>query len=94
MILIVFFGFFYTATLILSIGISYSSAGAINIPIGGITLSLSGLATGSITGILLNAVLPGKDYVFQDDKPNRTGVSFQIVSGETIAESRSKLIKK
>ena len=80
--------------MVLSIGISYSSAGAINIPIGGITLSLSGLATGSITGILLNAVLPGKDYVFQDDKPNRTGVSFQIVSGETIAESRSKLIKK
>ena len=45
-------------------------------------------------GIRVNAVLPGKDYVFQDDKPNRTGVSFQIVSGETIAESRSKLIKK
>ena len=80
--------------MVLSIGISYSSAGAINIPVGGITLSLSGLATGSITGILLNAVLPGKDYVFEDDKPNRTGVSFQIVSGETIAESRSKLIKK
>ena len=80
--------------MVLSIGISYSNAGAISIPVGGITLSLSGLATGSITGIILNAILPGKDYFFEEDKPNRTGVSFQIVSGETIAETRDKNKKK
>ena len=76
--------------MVLSIGISYSNAGAISIPIGGLTLSLSGLATGSLTGIILNAILPGKDYKFEDDKPNRTGVSFQIVSGDTITEIRAK----
>ena len=76
--------------MVLSIGISYSNAGAINIPVGSMTLSLSGLATGSLVGIILNAILPGKDYKFEDDKPNRTGVNFEIISGETIVESREK----
>lgn len=47
--------------LILSIGIAYSEAGAIIIPAGSITISLSGLAVGSIVGIVLNMLLPGKD---------------------------------
>jgi len=45
-------------TLGLSIGIAYSAAGAIAIPVGGIVISLSGLAVGSLVGIVLNAVLP------------------------------------
>jgi len=45
----------------LSIGIAYSTAGAIVIPAGDITISLSGLAVGSLVGILLNIVLPYKD---------------------------------
>jgi uracil permease len=53
--------------LVLSIGIKYSADGAINILIGNMTISLSGLAVGSIVGIVMNAVLPGKDYVFEDD---------------------------
>ncbi|MBQ9000824.1 MAG: uracil-xanthine permease, partial [Eggerthellaceae bacterium] len=44
--------------LVLSIGIAYSAAGAIVIPAGDITISLSGLAVGSLAGILLNVVLP------------------------------------
>ena len=63
-------------------------------PVGGFTLSLSGLATGSLVGILLNAVLPGKDYNFEEDKPNRTGVNFEIISGETIVEAKEKNSKK
>jgi uracil permease len=47
--------------LILSIGIAYSSAGAIVIPVGDITISLTGLAVGSIVGIVLNIILPGRD---------------------------------
>ena len=50
--------------LVLSIGISYSSVGAISFTIGSINISLSGLAVGSLVGIILNAVLPGKDYSF------------------------------
>lgn len=46
--------------LVLSIGINYSTAGAIVFTAAGVTISLSGLAVGSLTGIILNAVLPGK----------------------------------
>lgn len=50
--------------LVLSLGINFSAAGAIDIIIGSVDISLSGLAVGSLLGILLNAVLPGKDYDF------------------------------
>ena len=47
--------------LCLSIGIAYSAAGAIVVPVGEITISLSGLAVGSVVGIVLNIILPYKD---------------------------------
>ena len=47
--------------LVLSLGIAYSAAGAIVLPVGGITISLSGLAVGSIVGILMNVILPGHE---------------------------------
>ena len=52
--------------LVLSIGIAYSAAGAITFEISGIVISLSGLAIGSLAGIILNAILPGKDYEFDE----------------------------
>ncbi len=54
--------------LVLAIGITYSSAQAIIINCGAVVISMSGLAVGSIIGILLNAILPGKDYVFEDNQ--------------------------
>ncbi len=54
--------------LVLSIGIKYSAAGAIAFSIGEVTISLSGLAVGALVGIILNAVLPGKDYEFKDEE--------------------------
>ena len=53
-------------TLVLSIGINYSTAGALSFTIGSVTISLTGLAVGALAGIILNAVLPGKDYVFDE----------------------------
>ena len=47
--------------LVLSIGVNYSAAGAIAFQVGGITISLSGLAVGALTGIFLNAILPEKE---------------------------------
>ena len=64
--------------LVLSIGINYSAAGAIAFTIGKITISLSGLAVGALAGIILNAVLPGKDYDFDNEEPANTGVDFEI----------------
>ena len=48
----------------LALGINFSNAGAIVFTVGQVTISLSGLAVASLVGILLNAVLPGNDYVF------------------------------
>ena len=58
--------------LVLAIGITYT--GSIQIGI----VSLSGLAVASITGIVLNAVLPGKDYDFQQESEGSTSVNFQV----------------
>lgn len=52
--------------LVLSIGIAYSAAGAITFEVSDIVISLSGLAIGSLAGIILNAILPGKDYEFDE----------------------------
>ena len=52
--------------LVCSIGINFSSNGALKFSVGELTISLSGLAVGAVVGILLNAILPGKDYTFSD----------------------------
>ena len=64
--------------MVLAIGISYSSAGAVIIPIGSVTIKLSGLAVGALVGILLNAILPGKDYEFGADQQGDTSVNFIV----------------
>lgn len=48
------------AALGMSAGVSFN--------IGSVSITLSGLAVASIAGIALNAVLPGKDYVFKADE--------------------------
>ncbi len=58
----------------LSVGVTYN--GAIQIPIGSITISLSGLAVGALVGIILNAILPGKDYEFGTNEQGDTAVNF------------------
>lgn len=68
--------------LVLSIGIKYSAAGAIGFTVGSVTISLSGLAVGALVGIILNAVLPGKDYVFSEEEPTDTGVNFAVMNKE------------
>lgn len=64
--------------LVLSIGINYSAAGAVAFNIGKVTIRLSGLAVGALAGIILNAVLPGKDYDFDNEEPADTGVDFEV----------------
>ena len=64
--------------LVLSIGINYSSVGAISFNVGSVTISLSGLAVAAIIGILLNAVLPGKDYEFGANEQGDQSVDFKV----------------
>lgn len=61
--------------LVLAIGITYSEAGSIHIAG---DVSFSGLATAAIVGIVLNAVLPGKDYEFGADLQGDTSVNFKV----------------
>ena len=56
--------------LVLTLGISFSKAGAIAFSVGSLKISLSGLAVGALMGIVLNAVLPGKDFAFSETAPS------------------------
>ena len=75
--------------LVLSIGVTYSAAGAIVIPCGSVVISLSGLAIGSLVGIILNAVLPGKDYVFED-KQSAASSKEGIIQSEPVKSEKKK----
>ena len=58
----------------LAVGITYS--GSILIPLGAVTISLSGLAVAALVGIGMNAILPGKDYEFGANEQGDTSVNF------------------
>lgn len=59
--------------LVLSIGINYGlDGGAIHVQVGSATVGLTGLAVASFVGIILNAILPGRDEAFAE-KPRDAG---------------------
>ena len=60
--------------LVLAIGISYSAAGSVTIG----SVKLSGLAVAAIVGIILNAILPGKDYEFGKNDLGDKSVDFEV----------------
>ncbi len=60
--------------LVLAIGIKYGANDAINL---GFT-SLSGLAVAALVGVILNAILPGKDYEFGANPNADKAVNFEI----------------
>ncbi len=72
----------------LALGINFSSAlgcdtvnsisGSIKFAIGSVKISLSGLAVASLVGIILNAVLPGNDYVFGKNEQGDQAVNFKV----------------
>jgi len=58
----------------LAVGVTYS--GSVVIPLGSVTISVSGLAVAALVGIFMNAVLPGKDYKFGTNQQGDTSVNF------------------
>ena len=63
--------------LCLAIGIKYYDAsGAVSFTVGAVTISLSGLAVAALVGILMNAILPGKDYEFGTNEQGDKSVNF------------------
>ena len=64
------------AAMIMGLAIGVTYAGSIIIPIGAVTISLSGLAVAAIVGITMNAILPGKDYEFGVNEAGDNAVNF------------------
>ncbi len=60
--------------LVLAIGIKYGANDSLSL---GFT-SLSGLAVAAIVGVVLNAVLPGKDYEFGRNEAGDQSVNFEV----------------
>lgn len=68
-----------TATILVS-ALGFNSIGGISFSVAGTTITLTGLAIAAILGIVMNAVLPGKDFEFvaEADKSSEQGVDFKI----------------
>ena len=64
--------------------------GGVTFAIGSVTITLSALAVASIAGIVLNAILPGKDYEFTEDEPKDTGVNFAAGQNTKRQEKETK----
>lgn len=62
------------AAMMLGIGIGMSYKGGISFSLGSITVTLSGLAMAALVGVIMNAVLPGKDYEFGTNEQGDTAV--------------------
>lgn len=68
------------AATILVTALGFNSIGGITFTVAGADITLTGLAIAAILGILLNAVLPGRDYEFtaEDENLSQTGVDFKL----------------
>ena len=64
------------AAMIMGLAVGVTYAGSIVIPLGAVTISLSGLAVAAIVGIAMNAILPGKDYEFGVNAAGDNAVNF------------------
>jgi len=57
------------AAVILVSALGFSSTGGLTFELGSVSINLSGLAIAAIAGILLNLLIPGNDYDFDDGEP-------------------------
>lgn len=65
------------AAVILVSALGLNEIGGISFTVAGQVITLSGLAVASIAGILLNAILPGNDYVF-DTEEEHDKLTFKV----------------
>ena len=65
------------AATILVTALGFNSIGGITFNVAGATITLTGLAIAAVLGIVINAVLPGKDYEFKAEEETG-GVDFKV----------------
>lgn len=66
------------AAVILVCALGFDSVGGITFTVAGLAVNLSGLAIAAIAGILLNAILPGNDYEFDEGTNDGEGASLRV----------------
>ena len=67
------------AAVILVSALGFNSIGGLSIMLSSeLTINLSGLAIAAILGILLNAILPGNDYQFDNVSNTGDSMNFEI----------------
>lgn len=72
------------AATVLVCALGFQSTGGITFYLGQTAINLSGLAIAAIVGIILNAVLPGKDFDFKVEEA-KTGVDFSATDRGTLS---------
>lgn len=58
--------------------------------VAGTQIQLTGLAIASLVGIILNAILPGKDYVFKTEEPKAYGEGVNFSGVDTSLEGKKE----
>lgn len=66
------------AAVILVCALSFNSVGGLTFTVANVAINLSGLAIAAIAGILLNAVLPGNTYEFDDSTGTGEDASLRV----------------
>ena len=66
------------AAVILVCALGFNSVGGVTFAIAGVNINLSGLAIAAIAGILLNAILPGNDYEFDEGSNEPESASLRV----------------
>lgn len=66
------------AAAILVAALGFNSVGGLSFTLFGIPVTLSGLAIAALVGIVMNAVLPGKDYEFKEEDEGDKSVDFKL----------------
>ncbi|MBR6790270.1 MAG: uracil-xanthine permease, partial [Oscillospiraceae bacterium] len=66
------------AAVILVSALGFNSVGGLTFVIGSVSLNLTGLAIAAILGIVLNAILPGNDYVFEEEVQTQNPMNMEI----------------
>ncbi len=65
------------ATILVS-ALGFNSIGGISFQVFGTTVTLTGLALAALLGIIMNAILPGKDYTFKEEQDGDKSVDFKL----------------
>ena len=66
------------AAVIFVSGLGFSSVGGITFTVGSADITLTGLAIAALAGVVLNAILPGNDYVFGTNDQGDKSVNFEV----------------